>query len=107
MPERSVSLWNRGGLYIAATLHDSGDLVIAGQHLRGRAEYEYALTVTADEVPLVVQALGGAPGADVLPLLAQNADTIVLQGEKSWLSGIGIDPGFWSHGDWFDVVDTD
>lgn len=107
MSERSVSLWRRGGLYISASLRTSGDLVIAGQHLRGRSEYEYALTVAAEEVPLVVDALGGAPGADVLTLLLENADAIVLQGEKTWLSSIGIEPGFWSHGDWFDVVDPD
>lgn len=107
MSKRSVPLWDRGGLYIGASLRESGDLVIAGQHLRGRSEYEYALTVSANEVPIVVEALGGAPDADVLALLSDNADAIVQQGEKSWLGGLGIDPEFWSHGDWFDVIDAD
>lgn len=107
MPKRSVSLWDRGGLRIGASLSDSGELVIAGHHLRGRSEYEYSLTVAVGEVPVVVEALGGAPGSDVLTLLSENADAIVQQGEASWLGGLGIKPGFWSHGDWFDVIDAD
>ena len=107
MSERSVTLWKRGGLFITARLRETGDLVIEGQHLGGGSEYEYALTVSADEVPIVAGALGGGPDADVLALLSENAETIVEQGEASWLGGLGISPGFWSHGDWFDVLEAD
>lgn len=105
MAERSVSLWSKNGLYVDATLQDSGALVFNGQHLRHGWEYEYSLTVRPDAVPVVVAALGGEPGVDVLALLRANAEFIVRRGEKSWLDSIGITPEFWSHGDWFDVVD--
>ncbi|MBL1073641.1 hypothetical protein JK358_04475 [Nocardia sp. 2] len=105
MTERKVSLWSRDGLYIDAALRDSGALVIEGQHLRGGGEYEYALTVAADQVPVVVAALGGDADADVLDLLHANAEPIVRRGEKGWLESIGVTVGFWSHGNWADLFD--
>jgi hypothetical protein len=35
-------------------------------------EYEYFYTVAAKDVPALIVALGGQPGADVIDLLAQN-----------------------------------
>ena len=35
-------------------------------------EYEYFYTVAAKDVPSLIVALGGRPGADVIDLLAQN-----------------------------------
>ncbi|QLY28206.1 hypothetical protein H0264_22750 [Nocardia huaxiensis] len=99
------SLWARDGLYIDVSLRDSGELAFDAQHLRNGGEYEYALTVPPDQVPLVLAALGGAAGDDVLALLQANAETIVRRGEKSWLESIGVTPGFWSHGDWWDLFD--
>ncbi|WP_194818666.1 hypothetical protein [Nocardia sp. XZ_19_385] len=99
MTTRSVSLWSRGGLYITASLRDSGALVIEGQHLSRGGEYEYAITVAPEKVVYVLQALGGKPEADVLDLLAANAESIVRQGEKSWLESLGITPEFWSRGE--------
>ncbi|MEV6279905.1 hypothetical protein [Nocardia sp. NPDC051832] len=100
MTTRSVSLWSRDGLYITANLQDSGVLIIEGQHLSHGGEYEYALTVAPEKVVYVLEALGGKPDADVLALLAANAESIVRRGEKSWLESLGITPEFWSHGDW-------
>ncbi|MEV0248519.1 hypothetical protein AB0H76_18110 [Nocardia sp. NPDC050712] len=102
MTPRSVSLWSRGGLYITASLRDSGALVFEGQHLSRGGEYEYTITVAPGKVPFVRQALGGSPEADVLELLSANAESIVLQGAKTWLESLGITPEFWSHGDWHD-----
>jgi hypothetical protein len=101
---RSVTLWARDSLTVAATLTADGALVIKGQDLRaesffgsGNAEYEYALTVEADGVRRIVEALGGKTGDDVLELLRANGDNLVATGEMTWLRAIGIEPKFWSH----------
>ncbi|MFF0547026.1 hypothetical protein ACWEVD_27815 [Nocardia thailandica] len=97
MSDRTVPLWNRDRLYVHAVRRAGGDVVIDGQDLRGGSEYEYALTVPAGQVPLIVAALGGEPGADVLDLLSAHGEDIVLRGEKTWLESIGVAPGFWCH----------
>ena len=70
-----------GSRYLDAHLNDAGDLVIDGQDLgpaverafgEGLTEYEWRHTIRAANVPLLVAALGGAPGEDVLVLLART-----------------------------------
>ena len=93
MPSRR--LWSRNRLYVDAVLTPSGDLVFEGQDLNGwlgSEEYEYWVTAPAALVPLVVAALGGAAGDDVLELLVAHADEIVMRGESTWLRSLGIDP---------------
>jgi hypothetical protein len=88
-------IWSRDRLFVDAVLTEGGDLVFEGQDLNGwlgSEEYEYWVTAPAALVPLVVSALGGSPGDDVLSLLASNADEIVLRGESTWLRSLGIDP---------------
>jgi hypothetical protein len=96
----TISLWAANGLSVVAELKPDGTLVFQGQDLNPGnpwgAEYEYALTVGSADVPRVVAALGGAAGDDVLALLKAHAEQIVGRGEKTWLRGIGIEPGFWS-----------
>lgn len=101
---RSVTLWARDGLTVAASVTDDGSLVIKGQDLRaegffgsGNSEYEYALTVAVEDVQRIVAALGGRPGDDVLELLRANGDDLITTGEMTWLRAIGIEPRFWSH----------
>lgn len=94
-------LWAQGGLYVDVELSDTGTLRFSGQDLRdgnvfGRGEYEYELTVGATDVRKVVEALGGAPGVDVIDLLVANAEPIIQTGEMRWLQSLGIKPGFWS-----------
>ena len=48
--QRSVVLVDRDRLVVRAKLRADGTLVIEGQDLR-RGEYEYFLTVAADDVP--------------------------------------------------------
>ncbi|GAB1639803.1 hypothetical protein [Krasilnikovia sp. MM14-A1259] len=99
--ERRVVLWSTSVLGIIALLRRDGRLVFEGQDLNpdnpwGGCEYEYAITVEPADVPRVVAALGGAESDDVLALLKANAERVVTTGEKSWLLGLGIEPGFWS-----------
>ncbi|WP_127782860.1 hypothetical protein [Rhodococcus sp. X156] len=102
MSER-VTLRDSNGLYVWAEILDDGVLQIAGQDLgppQGLglgSEYEYWLTVQPDEISLVVAALGGAEGDDVLPLLQANGDQICQTGEQKWLTSLGIEPGFFSY----------
>ena len=51
------------------------------------------MTITLENVPLVVAALGGG---DVLALLEANGEAIYLRGEKSWLDEHDIPYEFWS-----------
>jgi len=93
-------IWSRDRLYVDAVLTDAGDLVFEGQDLNGwlgYAEYEYWVTAPAVLVPRVVLALGGAPGDDVLDLLAAHADEVVMRGESTWLRSLGIDPEIDTH----------
>lgn len=95
-----VHLWAAGGLYVDVQRDNDGGFTILGQHLSPAGEYEYALTVVADDVPAVVDALGGEPGSDVVAGLRLHADTIVRTGELTWLRSIGVEPDFWSRGEY-------
>jgi hypothetical protein len=92
-------IWSEDGLTVWARPDEDGGFMITGQdlgpNLSGR-EYEYAVAIAARDVPAVVEALGGTAGADVLALVAANAETIVRAGELSWLRRLGIKPEFWS-----------
>lgn len=93
--DRSVVLRDRDGLYVSASLRGDGALEISGQDLR-HGEYEYFLTVGAEQVPNVIAALGGEQGDDLLGLLEKHGDEIVRRGEKSWLEAAGVKVSFFS-----------
>ena len=97
---RRVSLLAADSRWVWAELAESGALVISGQDLRPPPgfgdEYEWTITVEAVDVPVVVAALGGNVGDDVLALLAAHADQIIRTGESRWLRGIGVEPQLWS-----------
>lgn len=63
----SAKLTDDGGLEIYG--HDWGDSVEA---FFGRREYEWSWTIKPEHVPLLVEALGGAPGEPVLEVLARE-----------------------------------
>lgn len=93
---REVTLREEEGLRIWAVVRDDGALVIEGrdtrQNLWGQSNDEYTLTVSADEVPTVVAALGG--GGDVLALLEAHKDEVVRAGERAWLRQAGVEPEY-------------
>ncbi|MCF2531575.1 hypothetical protein [Yinghuangia soli] len=89
-----MSMYAARKLYVDARLTDAGDLVIDGQDLND-GEYEYAMTVAAAQVPVVLGALGGTPDDDVLALLAAQGTDIVTRGELTWLKSLGLEPSFW------------
>ena len=95
-----VTLADRDGLLVQAHWGDSGALVITGQDLSGRPfgarEYEYGIAIGAEALPLVVDALGGDEGDDLLALLGAHGEAIVARGELTWLKEIGANPEFWS-----------
>lgn len=78
---RSVRLraeWGGPGensYFLNATLELDGSMMFSGQHLGpsiGRdGEYEYWHAVPAEDVPLLVRALGGQPGDDPLDTVLQ------------------------------------
>lgn len=93
-------MYAQNRLYVDAYFNEAGALVISGQDLNvehmGYAEYEYVLTVSPTDIPTIVAALDGAPEADVLDLLERNGGALVRAGERTWLRGLGIEPGFWN-----------
>jgi hypothetical protein len=93
---RRTTFFARERLHIDVVLTDDGDLVFEGQDLnppmKDIDEYEYDITVRAADVPVVVAALGGSPGDDVLALLVAHGEEIVTQGESRWVTSLGLTP---------------
>lgn len=97
----ATTIWSRNKLYVDVSINEDGNLVFAGQDLDPPgafgAEYEYWITVAADDIPVVVAALGGTLGDDIIPLVAANAEIIVRTGERAWLAGLGLTTEFASY----------
>lgn len=87
---RSTSLHVADRLFVDAHVWSDGNVTIEGQDLR-RGEYEYVLTIAAVDVPSLVRALGGEPGVDPLPLLAERSAELVARGESRWLTDHGVE----------------
>lgn len=79
--ERSITLradrYGGSAYYLRAHIRRDGALVIEGHDLGvtpkqfwGSIEYEWEIAIPAGELPALVDALGGTPGADPLDLLA-------------------------------------
>lgn len=94
----SSVLRDRDGLTVRAERREDGAVVILGHDLSGRiwSEYEYAITVRGQDVPLLVSALGGSPESDVLDLLAAAGEEIVAAGERSWLAERSVPCLLWN-----------
>lgn len=98
--ESHVTLWADEQLEIGARMTEDGRLVFAGQDRRDlstfgilASAYEYELTVSADDVPRVAEALGGRPHpGEVLSLLRDHGELVVRVGELTWLRRYGIEP---------------
>ncbi|HWS57119.1 MAG TPA: hypothetical protein VN257_01145 [Actinotalea sp.] len=94
----TVTLWDRERRFVWGTVRGDGSLVIEGQDLSGGAEYEYAITVPAAQVPTVAAALG-VDVEDVLSGLAAQGEAVYRRGELTWVRSLGITPEFWSRSD--------
>ena len=96
----SYTMWDQGGLHVWVSWRDDGELQIEGQDLRsgpfGATEYEYAVTVPTAQLSKLVAALGLETADEVIAYLLANGESIVKQGERTWVEGLGITPGFWS-----------
>ncbi|NUT32741.1 MAG: hypothetical protein HOV79_06660 [Hamadaea sp.] len=88
-----------GSRTVWATVHDDGRLSIEGQSLSRSAdffEYEWAFTVAADHVDRLREALGGAPGADPVPLLRELFEADPFTDLRALLTGNDVAYEFWS-----------
>lgn len=95
---RTVTLRDRDRLRVWATMTAEGELRIEGQDLGGypgASEYEYAITVSATDLPIIRAALD-ASDDDLLSLLETAGEAIVRRGERAWIEGLGITAEFWS-----------
>ena len=96
--ERSES----GLRYLEASVTENGDLCILGQDLgsgveafwgEGRREYEWDIFVSAEHIPKMIVALGGAEGDDILSLLKARC---FESDSTSFLESHDIPFKFWS-----------
>lgn len=60
----------------------------------GTSEYEFWITVVAQDFPTILAALDAAPDADVAEVLCEHREEIYGVGELTWLKSIEIEPGF-------------
>ena len=96
---RTVTLLDRDGLRVRATMTADGTLLIEGQDLGGypgAGEYEYSVRVASADIPTVRAALDASDGDDLLSLLEVAGEAIVRRGERAWTEGMGITAEFWS-----------
>jgi len=65
---------------------------LAGAH--GADEYEFWITVDAQDFPRILEALDAAPVDDVAEALFSHREEIFGVGELTWLKSIGVEPKF-------------
>jgi hypothetical protein len=97
-----------GERHLRAVLRSNGELVLEGQDLgrdlpfaglSGVTEYEYAHTIPAEEVPRLVEVLGGGPSDDVLHLLIASFPEGAMTNFSEFFKEHGIKAGIWNHFD--------
>jgi hypothetical protein len=92
---RSVSLFATTGIQIDVSRDAVGNLEFEGSDVTPSLQrYEYAYAVSADQVPRLVEQLGGGPEDDVLDLITQHRDELLHDGEVTWLRRHGIEGDF-------------
>lgn len=100
-PDERLALFERDGLRVHAVIRSDRALVFEGQDLLNGREYEYFVTVSPDQVPMLMVALAGQPGQGILALLAAHAEEVACRGEVAWLEDKGITPKVATWGSWF------
>lgn len=103
-PTNTVQLcagdYGYGKFWVNAELHSGGQLVFAGHDLNPHnlyhAEYEYTVTVAAQDVPKLLAALGGDAGDDLLALIQAHRLDILERGEDTWLRQHSINYELWN-----------
>jgi hypothetical protein len=100
--KNAVSLCSDDQVYVDVEQEADGGIVFVGQDLNphnayGGLEYEYRISVDADDIPTLAAALGGTSGEDILDLLRAHREQITRTGELKWVRGLGVAPEFWSH----------
>ncbi|WP_143094266.1 hypothetical protein [Streptacidiphilus jiangxiensis] len=95
--EASVRLRAEPGRYVDAVLRADGALVLKGQLLRpGLPEYEYVVTLPAEQVPALLDSLGVAAVGGLLPALLDRSEEITPR-THAWLRELGLRPELWVH----------
>ena len=97
MNEMTRIFTEKGTCCVWISIRDDGKLLLSGQDLGGWAgtsEYEYFITVEPTDFDAIREELGGEPDAEIVDLMCAHASMIFNAGERAWLQGLGIDPGF-------------
>jgi hypothetical protein len=67
-------------------------------------DYEYTLTIAANDVPLMRAALGVGPGVDVYDTIVARAEEIVTRGESAWMKERDVPFSFFAWAPWVSIV---
>ncbi|WP_165845347.1 hypothetical protein [Streptacidiphilus pinicola] len=94
---RRVGLPAPAGWYVDAMLRADGALVFEAQILRpGLPEYEYVVTLPADQVPALRDALAVPAEGDLTAELVRRGEEITPH-LHAWLRELGLRPELWTH----------
>lgn len=96
---RTVTMFDRAGLHVWASITTEGELLIEGQDLGGypgASEYEYAFRIAPTDLPTIRAALDATDDDDLLSLLEAAGEVIAHRGEGTWIRSLGITAAFWS-----------
>lgn len=88
-----LKIYSSGTLTVWAGINEADELAIDAQDLGGHPlcdEYEYFIRIAEEDWSLLRAALDGAPEADVVELVAANAQAICGAGEVTWLTNHGV-----------------
>lgn len=95
--------------YVGARLDDQGMVTIEAQDLgsgvsaffgEGNTEYEWEVTVRAEDIPRLLEAIGAAPGTPVLEALAARFSGSAAHTLRTFLEERGLaGPGWTRIGD--------
>ncbi len=94
-----------GMRYVGARLDAQGLLTIEGQDLgpgveaffgKGNTEYEYEVTVRAEDLPRLLEAIGAAPGTPVLDALAARFSGSEAHTLRTFLEARGLAGAGWT-----------
>ena len=98
VPRTERVFWRNATCTVWVGYNDAGELEFHGDesaYMGGEGHnYEYWITVPADQFDRLRATLGADPGADVVDVVSAHVDKIKVRGERSWLDDHGIGRGF-------------
>ena len=95
-----------GTRYLEARMSGGRDLIVEGHDIgkgvsgsfgEGISEYEWNYTIKKENIPLLIKALGGKEGDDILELIADRCTGEAAQNLEEVIRDNNIPHEFWNH----------